>query len=590
MLATIKSDSAVQNKLKSVTSTFEKYGEVLAPTVSLLNPMAGVALKTGVSFLKTIGSRDQSLSDLRKTLLVELEKAALPIVVLIDELDRIEDQEIRTVAQLVRSVADFRGISYLLAYDHDRVVQALGEGDRGRAYLEKIVQLQIPLPITFEEEIIRLLSAELIPLQEELHLPSDFHSLGRYKELLKLLSNQVIETPRDIKRLVGAFHVLCGMLYLEVDWIDLLAYSALLIKAPGTVGHIRSDPGLFCEDTLDVPSPMMRAEQVDMPLADRLSKIVAKDEDNEGTRKLIGFLFPSLSNKPRDPNLRDSRDALCLRRPLLTTLRLGQLPGGYSKADILSLVAKEPEEIKKFLDGAHSRNTLAPLIDRLNDLYGDLADIDHVQFWEGVANFVRKPDCLWMESFSPMSDVIRNFADVLLFAAKQNDSFRPIAAKVFTHLQNAGEDVLTATWLRVHIFMYGLFGRDKREDEGAFLTSKQTEACAHEMSSTLRLQHLDGRLIPCRWDLEPVYTMVDIGVWDESCRARLEHILAHDSALDGFTLMLFGPTFRTSSATIEKMCSYEIYIRQVTQRRASPSFNEADPSVQLALKLAKNDR
>jgi predicted KAP-like P-loop ATPase len=251
LLATIKSDPKVADKLKSVTATFAKYGRLLEPAASYLNPAVRAALKMSTNVAETLNSRDESLSALRRKLLAELAESAMPIVVLIDELDRIEDQEIRTVAQLVRSVADFPGISYVLAYDHDRVVQALGEGaveekrtERGRAYLEKIVQLQIPLPITFGEEICRLLSAELIPLQQELHLPENFENIERYEILIKLLSRHVIETPRDIKRLIGTFHVLCGMLNQEVDWIDLLAYSTLLVKAPGTVSYIRSNPRL----------------------------------------------------------------------------------------------------------------------------------------------------------------------------------------------------------------------------------------------------------------------------------------------------------------------------------------------------------
>ena len=47
---------------------------------------------------------------------------------LIDELDRIEDEGMKIVAQLVRSVADFPGIFYVLAYDAERVMRALGEG------------------------------------------------------------------------------------------------------------------------------------------------------------------------------------------------------------------------------------------------------------------------------------------------------------------------------------------------------------------------------------------------------------------------------------------------------------------------------
>jgi len=355
LLATIKSEPTVADKLKSVTDTFTKYGNLLAPAANLLSPAAGAAWQTGVKLLETVGSRDESLSALRKKLVAELEKSDVPIVVLIDELDRIEDQEIRTVAQLVRSVVDFRGISYVLAYDHHRVVQALGEGDRGQAYLEKIVQLPFPLPITFTEDIIRLLSAELIPLQQELDFPENFQNIERYKTLINILTAHVIKTPRDIKRLVGTFHVFGGILNQEVDWIDLLAYSALSIKAPGTVDKMRTNPEAFCEDDLSIIAAVKRSEDRKLPLPDRLSTLIPPEENKEGSQKLIGFLFPSLSDSPR--RLEHS-DALCLRRALLTTLHLGLWPNAYSKADILSLVTKQPAEIAQFLRTAYDKDTL----------------------------------------------------------------------------------------------------------------------------------------------------------------------------------------------------------------------------------------
>jgi len=593
LLATIKFDHRFAKKLGRLIDSITKYGEKLAPAANLLHPWIGTALGGGVAVWKTARSRDESLSSLRKNLRAELAESAVPIVVLIDELDRIEDQEIRTVAQLVRSVADFPGISYVLAYDHDRVVQALGEGAsddkraaRGRAYLEKIVQFQIPLPITFADELVRLLSAELAPLQQELHFPENFQVLERYKNLMKLLTAHVIETPRDIKRLVGTFHVLGGMLNQEVDWIDLLAYNTLLIKAPRTVGNIRNNPDAFVEDVVDSVMAGRRFLDRDLPLQDRFSKCIPKEENNEKTQKLMGFLFPSLSDPPR--SLPEHSDALCLRRPLLTTLRLGLLPGTYSRADILSLVTEQPEKIAQFLSAAYDSNTLEPVIDRLSDLYSDLIDINHVQFWKGVASFLRKPDCLWMASYQPMDDVIRNFCDMLSFAIQQNESFRPIAKNVFSNLRNDNEDVLTASWLRIHIFVYGLFGREKRQHEGAFLTLDETEVCARDMSSALRSKHLAGELIPCRWDLQPVYTMIDTGIWDEPCRKQLDEALADDRALDGFTLMLYGRHFSTDRALVGKMCSYDNYIERIHARLASPSINKVDESVQIALKRASS--
>ena len=175
LLTTIKSKSKLSKHLKNLTQTFTEYSENLATAGSLVNPAFGVILRFGSHVLTTARARDKSLNALRRKLLEQLSEASVPIIVLIDELDRIENSEIRTVAQLVRSVVDFPGISYVLAYDESRVIQALGsdasEGEReerGRAYLEKIVQLQIPLPVIFSEEIGKLLIAELTALREDL--------------------------------------------------------------------------------------------------------------------------------------------------------------------------------------------------------------------------------------------------------------------------------------------------------------------------------------------------------------------------------------------------------------------------------------
>ena len=213
LLATIKSEPRSAKKLKNLTNTITKYGEQIAPAVKLWIPVFGTFYQVGLNFVKTARSRDVSLSSLRKDLFDQLALISVPIVVLIDELDRIEDQEIRTVAQLVRSVADFPGISYVLAYDYDRVVQALGEGvldsaraERGRAYLEKIVQLQIPLPVIVGEEIVRLLSAELTPLQQELHLPESFQNIERYKGLVTNASSEPFASYAEcsIRRSIGS--------------------------------------------------------------------------------------------------------------------------------------------------------------------------------------------------------------------------------------------------------------------------------------------------------------------------------------------------------------------------------------------------
>lgn len=588
LIGTIKADVRLVGKFKKLGSTLAQYGAQLAPVGNLWHPGVGTIFSSGFRAMETALSKKESLSALRTRLVRELAELSSPIVILIDELDRVEDEEVRTVAQLVRSVADFPGISYVLAYDPERVMQALGSGadgknrqERGRAYLEKIVQLQIPIPVIFADEIARLLLADLAALKEELILPEGYEGTARFKTLIDLLTADVIHTPRDIRRLVGTFHVLAGMLYGEVDWIDLLAYSALLIKAPATVAALQRDPDEFLESptTARAIARMLREEKE--TLEERLSALIPNSELNDCTKALLAFLIPSLS----DDSSRDHEhaDAFHERRPMLSTLRLGLLPGAYSRDEIKTLVSSTPEQIKDRLQLTYKNGAIDSLADRLDELYTELTPINHVSFWRGVGLFAAKPDCEWMSTYSPMHEKIHNFTRILEQAVQRNKGLREDAVAVFSNLRNAGEAELTSYWLRAHLFVHGLFGCDKRGGDAWFLSQKQTEAMAGEMAALWRTEHLSHRLIPCRWDLQAVYTMVDLGIWDDPCRRTLDDALADDKALDGFSLMLFGAHYSTDKKLLSKICTYERYVERAQSRLLASTLDE---TVRLSLRKA----
>src|SRR4029077_2826460 len=142
-----------------------------------------------------------------------------------------------------------------------------------------------------------------------------------------------------------------------------------------------------------------------------------------------------------------------------------------------------------------------------------LPNVNHVRFWKGVGLFLKKPDCEWIKSYNRMHEVVQSFSEILERAVLRNPSFQRTATSVFSNLRSGGEDQLTACWLRRQIFLHGLFGRKQRPDNASILDARQTEAMAREMSRGWRSAHLSGKLIPCRWDLMPVYTMLDTGTW-----------------------------------------------------------------------------
>jgi hypothetical protein len=366
-----------------------------------------------------------------------------------------------------------------------------------------------------------------------------------------------------------------------VDWIDLLAYSALLIKSPATVARMRREPDDYLYDPTTARGIERHFANEKSSPEERLNSLIPASEQNDATKKLLGFLLPSLSDDASRQS--EHTDAFYERRPLLTTLRLSLLPGAFSREAIQSLVKSSPEEIEAQLRQAFDNGVLGALTDRLDDLYLELSSsFNHVYFWKSVGAFARKPDCEWMTSYIPMRESIRGLATVLERAVVRKPEFRKNALEVFNNLRSAGESELTARWLRLHLFVYGLYGKEKRGGDAWFLNAEQTEALARDMANTWRPEHLSGKLIPCRWDLQPVYTMIDTGIWDDLCRKILNETLAEVRAIDGFTLMLFGGAFTTDKSTIAAMCDYDSYIKRVQERLDSTKSTELDETVRVA--------
>ena len=313
------------------------YARILAP-VPLVGGIGGA--------IANLFRRRESISVIRDKVAKKLARIGRPLVVLVDEVDRIEDAEIRAVAQFVRSVADFRGISYVLAYDSERVIEALGGGDRGARYLEKIVQLPISLPILFVEERERLRSSELGALADA-GLPDNLERVPRYKSLTERLVANVITTPRDIKRLVGMFHVSRGMIRDEVDWVDLLGFVTLSSKFPKTLELIRDNAERYVDNPLLKSEVERRVQRRDAAGDLRFDGMIDGDEDGVELRWLIDRLFPAVG-KSR-VGREEFVDPISSRRSLLTVLRLGLVPGAARRETVRSLLSSNAQGVVRIL-------------------------------------------------------------------------------------------------------------------------------------------------------------------------------------------------------------------------------------------------
>ena len=144
------------------------------PTVAKVAAILGV-LSVVVSFVGRVLShfgRDRSgepLEKLRAVLEERLSELDRPLVVFVDDIDRLEPEQIRMLIRQVKANANLPNIVFVLIFQPSIVERALDQvanGD-GRAFLEKIVQVNFELPAVsvsivhriFEEELSQLAGA-----------------------------------------------------------------------------------------------------------------------------------------------------------------------------------------------------------------------------------------------------------------------------------------------------------------------------------------------------------------------------------------------------------------------------------------------
>ncbi len=152
------------------------------------------------------------------------------IVVAIDDVDRLEPKEVAELLRLVRSVADFPNVSYLLCYDGVALSRAIETGTgvaNGTAYLEKIVQTEVAVPRPESFALRRWFSAELQTFAEcsEERVPYLQHVIDE-------TGGRVLENPRAVVRILDSLRVYWPSLAGRTDLADLVWLRMIAVGSP----------------------------------------------------------------------------------------------------------------------------------------------------------------------------------------------------------------------------------------------------------------------------------------------------------------------------------------------------------------------
>lgn len=203
----------------------------------LMETIAAVAEQGTDAGQKALGDFEKLLpswdiSKKRKEVIDALEELDRPIVIVIDDLDRLPAEEIRAMIQAIKAVADFPRTTYLLAYDRDVVACALAaDKDSGLSYLEKIVQVAYPIPPLSQRQLKQFSNDKVQALLKTLRITLRVYEKARYEKAMSLLTG-LARHPRDVVRTLNRLTLSLPATNGEVNTADVIVFEALSQRFP----------------------------------------------------------------------------------------------------------------------------------------------------------------------------------------------------------------------------------------------------------------------------------------------------------------------------------------------------------------------
>ncbi|MBZ9600495.1 KAP family P-loop NTPase fold protein [Phyllobacterium chamaecytisi] len=214
---------------KMVRAYGVRTGRTLAPAVRFAeyfvpgSKIVADAAELGAEYLEKF-DRHATTAETKEDITKKISELAVSFIVIIDDLDRLEPYQAVEVVRLVRSVADFPRIAYLMCYDRSVLAQALKHAlniDDGDHFLQKIVQLTfaLPLPEPFDLRTSFLEEAKIIyKTVNKSELSSDI-----LEDLKWAVDRQggALQTPREVKLALNGIRFIYPSISDDVYFPDL---------------------------------------------------------------------------------------------------------------------------------------------------------------------------------------------------------------------------------------------------------------------------------------------------------------------------------------------------------------------------------
>lgn len=245
---------------------------------------------------------ESSLSEMQRDIDEWLVSTGTTVVILVDDIDRLDERQMRTVIGLSAGSGRLRSVVFLLSMDYDRVAKALG----GHPFLDRVVQELHHLPAAPYDAIDRffLYSTEherskVDELFDRTSISDDARrEFGeRFVTVYRKHCRRLMPTLRHVKRLLNSLEFALPHVALEVDVCDFVLLEILRLHYPRVYSDIRDRPWYYlrpANDRLfwDSPghNPFFDQQERKTLVKEHMKSLVSELSPDQPSEPLIGIL------------------------------------------------------------------------------------------------------------------------------------------------------------------------------------------------------------------------------------------------------------------------------------------------------------
>lgn len=240
------------------------------------------------------------LEKLKERIESALETTKKRVLILIDDVDRLEKTEVHALFRLVKLTADFKYTAYILAFDKDIVASSLQDrysnstNNAGEAFLEKIIQVPLYLPLIDQSILINYCfqGVDQALNMAEIELTQD--QASNFARLFTRYFGHSLSTPRKAKLYGNILLFSLPILKGEVNVIELMLIEAIRVFYPPVYELLRTNKdtfvGTFSESRYSNNDPEKEKLKNALEKAIDLSRGASK----ENIISLLKELFPKV--------------------------------------------------------------------------------------------------------------------------------------------------------------------------------------------------------------------------------------------------------------------------------------------------------